>query len=173
MPINKRPSKPPAFQFYVKDWLSSPNVRAMTYAQRGLYIELLAYTWPAGVPAAIVGHKLAGMTEAEWNEISPLVLAQFEQTRDGRLVNPKLDEQFKELDSFYKMQSDKGKRGADARWHGSANARPLPNDGSSSSSSTASSPSSEEDESTREGGMTGAEPEPGTFRVSDVNLEEL
>jgi uncharacterized protein YdaU (DUF1376 family) len=38
-------NKPPAFQFYVKDWLSDPKVMRMTPAQRGVYIHLLAIDW--------------------------------------------------------------------------------------------------------------------------------
>jgi uncharacterized protein YdaU (DUF1376 family) len=37
--------KSPAFQFYPKDWLSDAEVRAMTPAQRGIYIDLLAHLW--------------------------------------------------------------------------------------------------------------------------------
>jgi hypothetical protein len=134
-------NKPPAFQFYVKDWLSSPNVRAMTLAQRGLYIDLLAYSWPYGIPAGIVGHSLMGMPEAEWKEISPPVLAQFEQKEDGRLVHTKLEDQFKSLDKFHKMQRDKAKKGADARWHNAGADEEVPEDASSSSFPSSSSPS--------------------------------
>jgi len=38
-------NKSPAFQFYPKDWLSDVRVRSMTPAQRGYYIDLLAYMW--------------------------------------------------------------------------------------------------------------------------------
>ena len=41
-------AKPPAFQFYAKDWLSSPRVQLMTPSQRGAYIQLLAYCWDSG-----------------------------------------------------------------------------------------------------------------------------
>jgi len=37
--------KPPAFQFYPKDWLSDINVMTMTPTQRGGYIQLLCYMW--------------------------------------------------------------------------------------------------------------------------------
>lgn len=39
--INKRPS----FQFYPKDYLSDPNVMAMTPAERGAYWHLIATMW--------------------------------------------------------------------------------------------------------------------------------
>ena len=37
--------RPPAFQFYPNDWLSSPTILLMTPAQEGAYIRLLCYCW--------------------------------------------------------------------------------------------------------------------------------
>lgn len=37
--------KRPAFQFYVMDWLSDPNVVMMSAEERGMYIQLLCYMW--------------------------------------------------------------------------------------------------------------------------------
>jgi hypothetical protein len=34
--------KSPAFQFYVKDWLSSGRIAMLSLAERGVYIQLLA-----------------------------------------------------------------------------------------------------------------------------------
>lgn len=41
----QKKGKPPAFQLYVKDWLSSPKINLMTPAQEGAYIRLLCYAW--------------------------------------------------------------------------------------------------------------------------------
>lgn len=38
-------NKPPAFQFYAKDWQSSPTISAMTLTQKGLAIHLLSVSW--------------------------------------------------------------------------------------------------------------------------------
>jgi hypothetical protein len=38
-------SKPPAFQLYANDWLSSLHINLMTPAQEGAYIRLLCYAW--------------------------------------------------------------------------------------------------------------------------------
>ncbi len=138
---------PPAFQFYKKDWLSSANVRVMTPAQRGCYVNLLAYSWPDGIPYENEHAReglwaLAGMPDAaSWDAISGLVLAQFVE-KDGCLKHPKLDEQFKDLSVYHRMQKEKAKKGADARWHGSGKGRALPADASSSSSSTSGASSS-------------------------------
>lgn len=140
--------KPPAFQFYVNDWLSSPNVRMMTPEQRGCYIHLLAASWPDGIPydtdyARGMLWALAGMPDASsWHAISEPVLAQFEVV-DGCLQHAKLVAQFKSLDAYHRMQKDKAKKGAHARWHSSGKDQAMPKDASSSSASISSSTSEE------------------------------
>ncbi|MDA2912025.1 YdaU family protein, partial [Nitrospiraceae bacterium AH_259_D15_M11_P09] len=37
--------RPPAFQFFVNDWLSSLKITMMTPAEEGAYIRLLCYAW--------------------------------------------------------------------------------------------------------------------------------
>ena len=143
--------KPPAFQFYVKDWLSSPNVMMMTPEQRGCYIQLLAYSWPNGIHMpgamnrALLG-QLAGIADSgRWDEIGTPVLAQFEVETDARggarLAHPKLKEQYKSLDNYHKMQQDKAKKGADARWHRAGTVRALPEDASASETDSSNSSS--------------------------------
>lgn len=39
--------KAPAFQFYVKDWLSDPQLRLASPSTRGIWIDLLCYMWEA------------------------------------------------------------------------------------------------------------------------------
>ena len=46
-------SKPPAFQFYVKDWRSSQTVRKMSAADRGHYIDLLCAFWDSEEPGIL------------------------------------------------------------------------------------------------------------------------
>lgn len=38
-------NRPPAFQFYAKDWLSSKKIVTMTLEEEGAYIHLLAHCW--------------------------------------------------------------------------------------------------------------------------------
>lgn len=45
--------KPPAFQFYAKDWRSSPTVQRMYLAQRGLYFEMLVASWEQDIPGTL------------------------------------------------------------------------------------------------------------------------
>jgi len=39
--------KAPAFQFYVKDWLSDPELQCVSASSRGLWIDALCYMWEA------------------------------------------------------------------------------------------------------------------------------
>ena len=39
--------KAPSFQFYVKDWLSDPELQKAHPATRGIWINLLCYMWDA------------------------------------------------------------------------------------------------------------------------------
>lgn len=39
------PGKAPAFQFYIKDWLSDPQLRLAKPSTRGIWIDLLCFMW--------------------------------------------------------------------------------------------------------------------------------
>lgn len=73
--------KPPAFQFYTRDWLSSSAVRTMGLAARGAYIDLLAIQWQDGfIPdddQEIA--RMLGCTPRQWNTVRDRVLARFER----------------------------------------------------------------------------------------------
>ena len=43
----KGKGKAPAFQFYVRDWLSDPQLRQCCFAVRGMWIDFLCYMWEA------------------------------------------------------------------------------------------------------------------------------
>jgi uncharacterized protein YdaU (DUF1376 family) len=131
-------NKPPAFQFYVNDWLSSPHTRAMSLAQRGAYIDLLALSWPDGVDATLPLWRLLGCaSEQEWDAMKEPVLNLFSPDSD-RLFHKKLSDQRKQLDAYHRNQSAKAKKGADARWHKLGKDLAMPEDASSSSTATAS-----------------------------------
>jgi hypothetical protein len=40
-------AKAPAFQFYVKDWLSDPELQCVSASSRGMWIDALCYMWQA------------------------------------------------------------------------------------------------------------------------------
>jgi len=62
--------KAPAFQFYVRDWLSDPAVRRCTPASRGIWIDLLCFMWESPERGEITARpedlaRMTGATEAE------------------------------------------------------------------------------------------------------------
>lgn len=92
--------KPPAFQFYVKEWISSKAVRMMNPTQRGYYIQLLAEAWD-NVPIAHLPNEkevlqsLAGEPDDEtWENNHRLVLDQF-KVRGKLIYNKRLLEERK------------------------------------------------------------------------------
>lgn len=126
----------PAFLFYVKDWASSRRVQAMSYDERGRYLEMLIEQWQTGslpaTPEDIAA--LFGDTEAGWKRAWPQLSPCFsKRLRDGRLVNPKLEAVRRERHRYQKSQAASGLRGARARWraHGKPIGSPSkPNGGS-------------------------------------------
>lgn len=83
-------AKPPAFQFYPKDWLTSEKVMSMTLEQQGAYMNLLCHAWiNEGLPNddAILA-RLSGMGDAWLKGGSRLVRGCFKLKGD-RLINEK------------------------------------------------------------------------------------
>lgn len=116
-------NKPPAFQFYVKDWTASPTRQMMTLSGQGSYINLLAVAWDSDPIATIPNQpdklwKLAGATPDEWRVVQGEVLENFEPFDEDptRLVNKRLRRQWLELQAFTEMATERGRKGAEARW---------------------------------------------------------
>ena len=47
--------KPPAFQFYVRDWLSDPQLRMASHDTKGVWIDLLCFMWEAPERGQLTG----------------------------------------------------------------------------------------------------------------------
>ena len=121
--------KSPAFQFYVRDWRSSRRVQVMSFAQRGMYLEMLIEQWDKGAaPSSAGACALAlGGSQVEWTRAWAALSACFTpRKRDGLLVNPKLEAVRRGRVKFLKAQSASGLAGAEARWrkHGGAMGSP-------------------------------------------------
>lgn len=124
--------KAPAFQFYVKDWLSDERVQLMSLTEKGAYIDLICFCWNEGsLPletdrlARLLNLPLPRFTKL-WENSS---LRQcFYVGEDGRLHHKRLDEEREKQDTFRRRQSDKGKASAAAR--GSTAVQPNGNRGS-------------------------------------------
>jgi uncharacterized protein YdaU (DUF1376 family) len=111
------PNKPPAFQFYAKDWRSSATVRSMDDHEKAVYIDMLAAAWDSDEPGTLpldltVCAKVCGRNVRSLRSF----LSKFGQTFEevsGKLVNEKLHEQWLK----YKELSEKRSSAANSRHH--------------------------------------------------------
>jgi uncharacterized protein YdaU (DUF1376 family) len=173
-------NKPPAFQFYAKDFLSSPSIRTMSLPGVGAYTMLLASAWDSDPIATLPDNddklrRLAGASAQEWTDIRGEVMSNFEPFSEaGLLVNARLRQQYEELVSYSKTTSSRGKAGAKARWgkkddaQSNAQAMPdtcLPMALQSASASASSTSSSIQSNSLEQNGPDGLKP----FRTPKPN----
>lgn len=121
----KRP-KSPAYQWYPKDYMTDPEVIAMTLAQEGAYRRLLDVCWlENGLPTepAILWRLAKADSEADFvRDLWPIVSRKF-QERDGKLHHSRLDGERKKQRKNSRIR----KMAAKARWdkmqmHADANA---------------------------------------------------
>ena len=107
------PEKSPAFQFYPKDYLSDPRVKAMSFEQRGLYWEAVSLCWLEGSLPADIAELAAilGCPKRRLEFVWPRIGLCFE-THGERLTHKRLDKE-------RAAQADSRERRADAakkRW---------------------------------------------------------
>lgn len=116
MPPRKVSAAPPAFQFYVKDFMT--GTITMSLAEVGAYSRLLCHQWdtgsvPGGDVAALARAMVCDRAEAE--QIWPKISHKFREKKDGIWINSRLEKERKKQAAFRKSQSDKGKRSAERR----------------------------------------------------------
>lgn len=113
--------KSPAFQFYPESWFSSSKVQRMSYTERGIYVDLLAFCWlENGLPSDI--RVLASMLKIPklrfdrmWTK-GPLHECFFE--RGGKLFNARQERERKKQTDYRKTKQD----AAHSRWSRNAHA---------------------------------------------------
>lgn len=105
--------RPPAFQFYPKDFVTDEHVLTMDMSQRGVYITLLCFCWlqesiPSDRDAAA---KLCGISRKEIDRVWPVVSARFypDPENEGRLRHKRLDVE-REKQQRWKEKSAEGGR---------------------------------------------------------------
>ena len=81
-------SKAPAFQFYVRDWLSDPQLRQASPAAKGIWIDCLCFMWEAPNKGQLTGtiaglSRMLGVSEHEFgaflSEVETLGFASLER----------------------------------------------------------------------------------------------
>jgi uncharacterized protein YdaU (DUF1376 family) len=115
--------KPPAFPFYVNDWLGSGEVGAMLPEQEGAYIRLMAVLWASDRLAIPSDPKRLAMISRlgdRWPELGPAIVECFSEhpTEPGKLTQRRL---LRERAAQVKYRLSK-QESANKRWHGSGNA---------------------------------------------------
>ena len=112
----KEKNKPPAFQFYPKDWLSDADVICMTFAQKGAYITLICYCWLEGQLPNNDDYirKLLGNVP-KWKSLWNGIKHKFEVEGDF-LVQPRLERERIKQFHYRKKKSEAGKKGMAKRW---------------------------------------------------------
>ena len=76
-------AKAPAFQFYPKDWLADAKVRRLSWAAKGVYVEILALMWNEGkdrLPNDADLPIILGISDEDWRNFFD------ELQRDGKKV---------------------------------------------------------------------------------------
>lgn len=134
--------KPPAFQFYPKDYMSDEHVQLMSLAQEGTYLRLLCHQWLEGSVPDDVGAlaRLCRVSRGVMVKLWPGVHECFPalEGQAGRLANPRMERDRQRLTAFKEERSLAGKRGAESRWKdGSATKESLAKHGIASATATA------------------------------------
>lgn len=113
--------KRPAFQFYVADWFKPGPVRAMSAQARGVYIDLLAFSWDnGGILEADIKDprmlcRLCNVSKRSFTKVWEEICGRFDKVSGeygAIFVNTKLELQRKSLDDYSKRQSENIKK----RW---------------------------------------------------------
>jgi len=109
----------PWLKFYAQDFLIGTDL--MSSDEVGLYIRLLSYQWV--LPEHSLSsdqNELIRLSRWEGASIPPRVLAKFEN-RNGRLVNPRLEQERMKVAEYSTVQSANAK----ARWSGNGHPKPV------------------------------------------------
>lgn len=116
----------PFFPFYVQDWLSSSSVGALTFAEKGAYIELLVRMWEHSdgrdgcyLPADDdYLARLLKVSKRQWRQLRMVLVegpsAVFDVIED-RLVNRRLTKEWEHAQDISKKRSNAGKSSAASR----------------------------------------------------------
>jgi uncharacterized protein YdaU (DUF1376 family) len=148
--------RPPAFQLYARDFLTSEKIQLMPLEAVGAYIILLCQAWisdPIGTlpddDAALARFSRLG---ERWPEHRDRLRECFHKS-NGKIFSARLRDIFLGLKKYHQERSESGKKGATSRWrndgsangsangsaipHGSAIVSPMAKNGSASASASA------------------------------------
>src|SRR5688500_11219486 len=116
-------NRPPAFQFFPKDWLDF-KVQRMSLAAQGAYMKLLCFMWKDSKDQfSILDNndllaRAIGTTVEQWLELRQEIQQSCEpvlEEKDGRLLSARLKEEVTKQRKYRRQQSEKGKQSARQR----------------------------------------------------------
>jgi len=110
---------------YIGDYLK--DTMFLTTEEHGAYLLMLFACWQYGyIPnKASVICRFTGMSEDAWAVSSDTILAYFKQ-KDGKIFHSRINRELESARAKKKRQSERGKKGADARWNATGNASSIP-----------------------------------------------
>ena len=103
---------------FIGDYLS--DTMHLTTEQHGAYLLLLMAYWKNKGPLPNDDKHLAAICKMDadaWANAQALLRSFFETNGDNRLVSKRADKEIKRWCAKRKIQSEKGKKGASARWN--------------------------------------------------------
>lgn len=119
-------SERPWLPLYAADLLTDDKWLALSPAQRGIYIQLLAHQWltqgkgfdddewalflKSGAPGWL------DEKDGEWTGFLARIDILFPKDKQGRRRNPRLQEEWNRSVQVRKAKSEGGKHGAEVRW---------------------------------------------------------
>ncbi len=145
-------NRPPAFQFYPKDW-NDIKVQRMNYEAQGIYMRILCFMWNDSKDQCsilnddnMISHAL-GISKQRWLKNKKEILFDGDpilKKKRNKLISKRLKMESQKLTEYRQMQSEKGKKSALIRGttvkprlnNGSTEKQPKGNSSSSSSSSS-------------------------------------
>ena len=110
-------NKPPAFQFYAKDWLVDTS--RLTLEEEGAFIRLLAHQWIEGpLPADLAQvARILGVGIKKMRALWCTLGKHFPKVNADAVANRRLEEERRKQMEYREMQSTKGKGSAQARFN--------------------------------------------------------
>lgn len=107
--------KTPAFPFYAKDWISDLKVQSLTFEQKGIFLELLCYSWLDDLPNNL--EMIAHLSRCDVSAIRTIIDKFFKiDTLKDIVYNERLERIKIELLAHRQQKSNAGKKGNKARW---------------------------------------------------------
>lgn len=106
----------PYFPFYPADWLSDPDVTALSLEEQGAYIRLLANMWMSGHGRCDLPDedqataRILSVTVKEWQAIKKALLPVL-TISGGRVSNKRLSSQFEHAEQVASTKTGNGQKG--------------------------------------------------------------